>query len=238
MSQDIALVDIQQEINKQIADPAAFAVLVSTTFNGLDAQHAKRAMMEGMMRGFTFQDFLKKNVYAVKFGSGYSLVTSIDYSRKIGMRSGIVGTDEPVYEFGENDLPLTCSVTVHKKFEDGYVGDFTAKVYFKEYTTGKNLWSTKPMTMIAKVAEMHALRKACPEELSAAYAEEEMQKSTDIVSEEVNTDEWKDKLNETTDIESLREVWAVVPPAVKVELKPLQEELKKKYDVKNTKVSG
>jgi hypothetical protein len=30
------------------------------------------------------------------------------------------------------------------------------------------------LTMIAKVAEMHALRKACPEELAKSYIEEEM----------------------------------------------------------------
>lgn len=238
MSKEIALVDIKKEINERIGDKETFGVLVATTFNGLDEQNAKRAMMEGMMRGFTFRDFLQKNIYAVKFGSGYSLITSIDYARKLGMRNGIVGVDEPVYEMGENDNPLACSVTVHKRTEDGYVGDFTAKVYFKEYTTGKNQWATKPMTMIAKVAEMHALRKACPEELSQAYSEEEMQKEHQAPEVAVNSSEWKEKLESAQSEEELRKVWALVPPAAKVELKPLLETLKAKHNEQNNKVHG
>ena len=54
------------------------------------------------------------------------------------------------------------------------VGDYTAKVYFTEYSTGRNLRNTKPRTMIAKVAEMHALRSAFPEEMAQQYVEEEM----------------------------------------------------------------
>ena len=86
MSKEIELVDIKKEINLKIGDKETFGVLVATTFNGLDAPKAKRAMMEGMMRGFTFQDFLKKDVYAIPFKGGYSLITSIDYSRKLGMK--------------------------------------------------------------------------------------------------------------------------------------------------------
>ena len=53
------------------------------TFKGLQVASAKQAMLEGMMRGFTFKDFLEKNIYAIPFSSGYSLVTSVDYVRKI-----------------------------------------------------------------------------------------------------------------------------------------------------------
>lgn len=235
MSQEIALVDIQKEINKQIKDPEAFKILVATTFNGLDAQKAKRAMMEGMMRGFTFQDFLKKNVYAIPFSGGYSLITSIDYSRKVGMIGGIVGTDEPVYEMSDdgNEI-IACSITVHKMFEGGHVGDFTAKVYFKEYTTGKNQWGSKPRTMIAKVAEMHALRKACPEELSAAYAEEEMQKEQVKESAVLPTGEWETKLNAAKNTEELKSVCATIPAAVRVELGDLIETLKKEHNESTT----
>ncbi len=52
----------------------------------------------------------------------YSLVTSIDYSQKIGARSGIVGKDAPVYEFSENGALIACTVTLHKRQPDGYLG--------------------------------------------------------------------------------------------------------------------
>lgn len=247
---ELSLAEIKSEINTQIADPETFKSLVGTTFSELAEKNGeqagavvKRAMLEGMMRGFTFQDFLKKNVYAVPFGVGkYTLITSIDYSRKIGARSGVVGIDEPVYVMSEDGKTIiSCSVTVHKRFQeqDGYVGDFTAKVYFKEYTTGKNQWSTKPMTMIAKVAEMHALRKACPEELAQSYVEEEMERevSAPVQAVAAQSQEWKQKLEAAPDEEELRKVWAAAPAAVKVELKPLLEDLKKKYDA-DKKVRG
>ena len=66
-------------------------------------------------------------------------------------------------------------ITVKRKINE-YIGEYSATVYFSEYNTGKQQWVKKPRTMIAKVAEMHALRKACPEELSQSYTEEEIQK--------------------------------------------------------------
>jgi hypothetical protein len=164
---------INKEINLQLTDENTQKVLLATTFKGLTFQSMKQAMMEGMYRGFSFKDFLEKKIYAVPFGQGYSLVTSIDYSRSVGMKSGIVGKNAPVYELDDKGNIVSCTVTVKRKIGT-YVGDFTATVYFKEYTTGRGLWTTKPRTMIAKVAEMHALRMACPEELSQSYIEEEM----------------------------------------------------------------
>lgn len=172
------LITIKEEINKQIADKEVFGTLLATTFKGLEGATAKRAMLEGMMRGFTFKDFLEKNVYAIPFKGAYSLVSSIDYARKLGMRSGVVGVSAPSYElFGADNKVISCTITVKRKVEE-YVGEYSATVYFDEYNTGYNLWKTKPKTMIAKVAEMHALRKACPEELSQVYVEEDYQKET------------------------------------------------------------
>ena len=95
------------------------------------------------------------------------------------MRSNIVGKKAPEFEIGEDKKIISCTVTVQRKI-DGYVGDFTATVYFDEYyKAGRNgypsLWNSKPRTMISKVAEMHALRMACPEELSQSYIEEEIE---------------------------------------------------------------
>lgn len=171
---------INEEINKELTAETSRALL-ATTFKGLTPVVMKQAIMEGMMRGFSFKDFLEKNVYAIPFSGGYSLITSIDYARKIGMRNGVVGISEPTFE-EKGDGMISCTVTVKRKVED-YIGEYSAKVYFDEYNTGRNLWKTKPRTMIAKVAEMHALRKACPEELSQAYTEEEMVKEVATTTE-------------------------------------------------------
>lgn len=202
---------INTEINTEIAKPEVQKALLATTFKGLTFLSMRQAMMEGMMRGFKFKDFLEKNVYAIPYGSGYSLITSVDYARKIGMKSGIVGVSAPTYET-DGEKIISCSVTVKRKIGE-YVGEYTATVYFAEYyKTGYNgkpsLWDTKPRTMIAKVAEMHALRKACPEELSQAYVEEEMQKETALIPEKQEiTDEIRQKVLDTTSEEALKTVW-------------------------------
>ena len=82
--------------------------LVNITFNKLSPQLAKRALLEGMMCGFTFKDFLQKNVYAIPFGKGYSLVGSIDNCRKIGQKSGIVGVSSPAYAEDEKGNIILC----------------------------------------------------------------------------------------------------------------------------------
>lgn len=167
---------INEEINTEISKSEVQKALLATTFKGLEVITMKKAIMEGMIRGFSFKDFLEKNVYAIPFGNGYSLITSIDYIRKIAMRSGLVGKSAPI--FVEKDGKLeSCTITIKRKVGE-YVGEYTATADFKEYTTGRNLWVSKPKTMLAKVAEMQALRSAFPEEMAKQYIEEEMEKET------------------------------------------------------------
>ena len=234
MTQNISLVEIQKEVTLELANKEAVAMLLKTTFKRLSPEVMHQAITEGMIRGFTFKDFLERNIYAVPFRDTYSLVTSIDHARKIGMRSGIVGNDEPTYA-EEPELGLACSVTVKKRFADGYVGDFTAKVYFKEYyIAGKNgypsLWDSKPRTMIAKVAEMHALRMACPEELSQSYVEEEVEREIKSTTPTLDKERYIARLDGTTTLDELKTAWAALPPEVKVELETYKESLKKKYE--------
>lgn len=176
MNESKSVIELNNEITKELSDPSVVRGLLGTTFKGLDEKTMRQAAFEGALRGFKFKDFLEKNIYAIPFSGSYSLVTSIDYARKRGMRAGIVGKDAPKYVMDGSRI-VSCAITV-RRFVNGIVGEFTAEVYFDEYNTKRNLWTTKPRTMIAKVAEMHALRMACPEELSQLYTEEEMEGET------------------------------------------------------------
>lgn len=219
---------IKKEINIQLSDPETMKSLLDTTFNGLEAATMKRALLEGMIRGFTFKEFLNKDVYAIPYGSKYSLVTSIDRSRKIGMRSGVIGVAEPVFEMeADGKTPISCSVTVKRRVGQD-IGEFTAKVYFDEYSTGQNLWKTKKRTMLAKVAEMHAYRKACPEELAQTYVEEEFGKpeTATVQTEVIDLDVWREALRTCQSLDRLETVWADMPGDAKKVLKPLMEEVK------------
>lgn len=221
---------ITADINRQLADPKVATALLENTFKGLSQDNMKKAIMEGVIRGFTFKDFLEKNIYAIKYGNGYSLVTSIDNNRKIGMKSGIVGTDAPVYVMTEEKTtgsnipkPESCSVTV-KRMINGHIGEFTALVYFDEYyKEGKtwegkytpSMWDQKPRTMIAKVAEMHALRKACPEELAQSYLEEEFQKETKPEAPAFDPAPHLEAINKVATLDELKTVWSNLPAEAK-----------------------
>lgn len=179
------------EIKAQVMEnKEVFNTLANSTFKGLDHVNIPVALLQGRMKGFELDDFMIGNVYALPFWSNsekkqnFSLVSSIDHIRKIAMRSGQSGKSEPQYTFLENGTVETCSITIWKK--DGDQRGYTAKVYFKEYNTGKNLWVSKPLTMIAKVAEMHALRAAFPEELQNAYVAEEVQQEIIVESQDIN----------------------------------------------------
>ena len=227
------LIKIKEEINNSLGDKETFQALVTTTFKGLEVGNVKKAIFEGMMRGFTFKDFLEKNIYAIPFKTGYSLVTSIDYARKTGMRSGIVGKSAPSFEEKDGKI-ISCTVTVKRKV-GGHIGDYTATVFFKEYyKEGKNgypsLWDSKAHTMISKVAEMHALRMACPEELSQIYIEEDIEK--EVEPKILDTTTYKEKLESVKNLDELKTVWASLPVEAKGQLSALKDELKNKYEDK------
>jgi len=227
----------KEEIRNLTADPQILNNLLQITFNGLKPEQAMTAMLEGRMTGFTLQNFLQKDVYAIPFKAGYSLVTSIDYARKIGQKGGVVGVSSPKY-VEEDGKIVSCEITVKKK-SDETIGEFSALVFFDEYYKSNqyknSLWDTKPRTMIAKVAEMHALRKACPEELKKAYIEEEYQRDVQLVQEEKenkeeNTIAWKDKMTACKTLEELGKVWSDMPGSLKSEKMVVEykEELKNK----------
>lgn len=211
--------EYRENISKLKKNEEIYASLVMHTFSEMKGKKDKKgnslipqALMEGQMKGFSIEDFMKGNVYALPFYSSndnaytYSLTTSIDYMRKQAMRSGQTGKSSPEYTFVETEnkkenkrfgeqKPETCTVTVWK--EGGHDKGFSATVYFDEYDTGKNLWYSKPKTMIAKVAEMHALRMAFPQELQNHYIAEEKEK--DLGAVEVNFEEEQDWSREEID---------------------------------------
>lgn len=231
MSDTSIIQKYKEEINSQLADADTMKSLLDTAFKGLTAPVMKRALLDGLVRGFSFKDFLEKNVYAIPFRDGYSLITGIDHARKIGMRNGIVGRSAPEFREDDEGNMLSCTITIKRKIGE-YIGEFTETVYLQEYTTGKNLWVSKPRTMLAKVAEMHALRAACPEDLAQYYSEEEMQAEMTILPDVdvVDLTEWGTKLEATTTKDELAAVWVNVPGPAKPQLQSLKDSLKLKYE--------
>lgn len=186
-----SITEYRAQIKTEIMEKKeVFNALAQNTFKGLEPVNIPKALLEGMMRGFNIQDFMTKKVYAIGFWNNkekrqdYSLVTSIDHARGVAMESGQSGKSAPSYTYSGDKIVESCSVTVWKK--EGDERGYTATVFFDEYEKpayktkdGKEIpgmWQTKPRTMIAKVAEMHALRMAFPKQMAQMYVEEEFAK--------------------------------------------------------------
>jgi len=113
-------------------------------------------------------DPIRRQIWAVKYGnSPASIFTGRDGFLEIAHRSGqFDGMESGIREESDN-LVGWCRV-----YRKDMSHAFYVEVYEKEYTTGKNLWQTKPRIMIQKVAESSCLRRAfsvsglyCPEEM-------------------------------------------------------------------------
>lgn len=109
--------------------------------------------------------------------------TSIDGFRVIAERScDYAGQDEPIFEKCETNgkEDLYCKVTVYRFRGDVRYPAAVGVAYWSEYAQKdfngnlSQMWAKMPRTMLAKVAEALALRKAYPQDLSGLYTGDEM----------------------------------------------------------------
>lgn len=136
-----------------------------------------------------------KDVYLIKYGNApASMVTGKEVftkrananERYEGFESGVTYIDRngevkhregsAVYKAaGETLVGGWCRVFVkgRKPFFD--------EVTLEEYSTGKSGWAKMPATMIRKVALVHALREAFPDDFQGLYSQEEMGKAGEMV---------------------------------------------------------
>lgn len=136
-------------------------------------------------------DALSRQIYCihrnVKTPTGWTkkmtIQTSIDGFRVIAERSGNYGgQSEPIFEEKDGKL-ISCKVSVFKFRNDVRYEAAVGVAYWDEYVQTTNdgkpmgLWSKMPHTMLAKVAESLALRRAYPNDLSGLYTGDEMAQS-------------------------------------------------------------
>jgi phage recombination protein Bet len=124
-------------------------------------------------------DPLLRQIYFMKRGSKMTIQTSIDGFRVIAERSGdYAGQDEPEFEEIGLDGQLKCAkVKVYRFRGDTRYCAAVGVAYMSEYKPQQGqdfMWNKMPHTMLAKVAEALALRKAYPQDLSGLYTGDEM----------------------------------------------------------------
>ncbi len=118
-------------------------------------------------------DPLIKQVWCVKYGNApASIFTGRDGFLSIAHRSGKFDGMESGTKTEGDEIIGWCRV-----YRTDMSHPFYVEVRLSEYTTGKNLWQTKPHTMIQKVAESQCLRRAF--DISGIYSPEEMPEPED-----------------------------------------------------------
>lgn len=111
-------------------------------------------------------------IYFIKYGSSPgSIVVGIDGFRAKADRTGkLSGIKRGVFR----DDKGKCVGAWAEVYRKDWQQPAREEVSLTEYSTGKNLWATKPETMVKKVAEAAALRMAFPDSLGGIYTHEEM----------------------------------------------------------------
>lgn len=132
-----------------------------------------------------------KEVYAIKYGDRPQIVVAKkalerkaqEHPQFDFVESGIVyeTPDGNLHERKGSICPTNaklvggwCEVGRKDRSRPYYV-----EASMREYSSNKNLWSTKPATMITKVAQAKAYREFFPDELGGAYVQEEFDNGTD-----------------------------------------------------------
>jgi phage recombination protein Bet len=114
-------------------------------------------------------------IHFVKYNSSPGqIVVGIEGIRSIAARTGkLAGINRGVIKDEQGKLiGAWCEVRRHD-----WTHPAREEVPFSEFTTGRNLWLSKPETMIKKVAEATALRMAFPDDLGGVYEESEFSHS-------------------------------------------------------------
>ena len=161
------------------------AGLVTKGRNG-QQELAPRATVEAFLQHCrrTQLDPIARQIYAICRKGRWGIQISIDGARLIAERSGKYAGQTPVEWTGDGQTwtqvwldrqpPAAARVGVHRS-------DFREPLYavanFQAYAAGGPMWDKMPALMIGKCAEMLALRKAFPQDLSGLYSTEEMDQS-------------------------------------------------------------
>ena len=134
-------------------------------------------------------DPFARQIYAIKRGGVMTTQVSIDGARLVAQRSGEYAGQVGPFWCGADGVwvdvwlaktpPMAAKVGVRRS---SFVDPLFAVAIWSEYAqTQGNMWAKFPSVMLAKCAEMIALRRAFPAELSGLYSTEEMSQADDHV---------------------------------------------------------
>ena len=126
-------------------------------------------------------DPIARQIYCIERGGRWTTQVSIDGARLVAERSGKYAGQTATQWTADGvawldvwlskEPPAAARVGVYRT---GFVEPLYAVATFDQYNPGTSMWKKMPALMLGKCAEMLALRKAFPQDLSGLYSAEEM----------------------------------------------------------------
>lgn len=156
-------------------------------FTGVQLQNKDYGTFIEICQAMGLNPFLRE-IYAVSYKDKYgnlntSIITGYEVYIKRAMRTGLVQNWKAWTEGIKDNGTLKGCIKIKRA---DWTEPFYMEVYFDEYDTGRNLWVTKPRTMIEKVAIAQGFRRCFPEEMGGMpYTKDEM----GVVTRVIKTDD-------------------------------------------------
>ena len=126
-------------------------------------------------------DPIARQIYCIERGGKWTTQISIDGARLVAERSREYRGQTPTQWTADGrewldvwldkEPPRAARVGIHR---EGFMEPLYAVATFDAYNAGSPIWKKMPALMLGKCAEMLALRKAFPQDLSGLYSAEEM----------------------------------------------------------------
>lgn len=138
-------------------------------------------------------------VYAIKFGDKFNIVTNYYEYLKKADQTGLLEYQNIDIESEKDpvtgrEMPKKATFTGKRKDQ---TQEMKLTIYFREFTSGKSTWLTKPFFMIDKCCLANGLRRLFPNELgNMPYVNEELwyfnKHNEEIVMDHIRKDDVKE----------------------------------------------
>jgi phage recombination protein Bet len=191
------------------------------TSNGEQMVLAPRAIVEAFSQTVqrTQLDPIARQIYCIERGGKYTISVGIDGARLVAQRTGEYTGQKPIEWTADGEKwvdvwlskepPAAARAGVMRKGFDEPLYAVATWDSYAPYYNGKlgQVWSQHGSLMLGKCAEMLALRKAFPMELSGLYVAEEMDTANSSAPQAiVPTRNWLEELKDIEDKAELRKM--------------------------------
>ena len=157
------------------------------TINGLNEAEVKQFLGTALAYGL---NPLKRELYAVKYGSKFNIITNYEVYLRRADQSGLIDYYNIDIKTGSNGLPEQATFIGKRK---DWSKELKITYFFKEWAQTGGIWAQKPFFMFEKCVLANGLRRLIPNELgNMPYINEELwyqeQNNNNVILEHIEAE--------------------------------------------------